>query len=66
VQAVQIDVAKFNIWLTNTAMRGTNPIAGSLPNLQCFNHKGHGIDSIYVYTSVSGASTLPAVRVVNG
>jgi hypothetical protein len=70
VQAVQIDIAKFNIWLTNTATRvdgGTsNQIAGSLWNAPCFDHKGHGINSIYVYNSVSGASTLPAVRVVNG
>ena len=70
VQAVQIDIAKFNIWLTNYATRVdsgiSNQIAGYQWNVQCFNHKGHGINSIFVYNSVSGASTLPAVRVVNG
>jgi len=70
VQAVQIDIAKFNIWLTNTATRAsggiTNQIAGYPWNAQNFTDKGHGINSIYVYNSVSGASTLQAVRVVNG
>jgi hypothetical protein len=70
VQAVQIDIAKFNIWLTNTATRTNNGtptyIAGYPWNVQNFNHKGHGINGIFVYNSVSGASTLPAVRVING
>jgi Tfp pilus assembly protein PilX len=59
VQAVQIDVGKFNNWLTNGV--GTNW------SNQCFQDKGHGIDSIYVYNSVPLTSTiLPAVRLLNG
>ena len=65
VQAVQIDIAKFNIWLTNSA--ATNN--GIFYNTQCqsSSHKSHPIDSIYVYNAVPLTSTtLPAVRVVNG
>jgi hypothetical protein len=65
VQAVQIDIAKFNIWLTNSA--ATNN--GISYNTQCklSTHKSHPIDSIYVYNGVHLTSTtLPAVRVVNG
>ena len=65
VQAVQIDIAKFNIWLTNSA--ATNN--GISYNTQCDlpSHKSHPIDSIYVYNAVPLTSTtLPAVRVVNG
>jgi hypothetical protein len=68
VQAVQIDIAKFNIWLISTATRGStnNYVAGYPWNVDNFADKGHGINSIYVYNSVSGASTLAAVRVING
>jgi len=65
VQAVQIDVAKFNIWLTNTL--ATN--SGYYYNNQCKSstHKSHPIDSIYVYNAVPLTGTaLPAVRVANG
>jgi alpha-tubulin suppressor-like RCC1 family protein len=65
VQAVQINIAKFNIWLTNTAANN----GGSAYNNQCQQpgHKSHPIDSIYVYNAVPlTATTLPAVRVVNG
>ena len=65
VQAVQIDIAKFNIWLTNSA--ATN--SGVFYNSQCrsSSHKSHPIDSIYIYNAVPLTSTtLPAVRVVNG
>ena len=65
VQAVQIDIAKYNIWLTNTA--ATNN--GSYYNSQCTlsSHKSHPIDSIYIYNAVPLTSTtLPAVRVANG
>jgi len=65
VQAVQIDVQKYNIWLTNSA--ATN--SGSSYNTQCqlSSHKSHPIDSIYVYNAVPLTSTtLPAVRVANG
>ena len=65
VQAVQINIAKFNIWLTNTAANN----GGSAYNNQCQqpSHKSHPIDSIYVYNAVPlTATNLPAVRVVNG
>jgi hypothetical protein len=65
VQAVQIDIAKFNIWLTNSA--ATNN--GISYNTQCklSTHKSHPIDSIYIYNAVPlTGTTLPAVRVVNG
>ena len=61
VQAVQIDIAKFNIWLTNSA--ATNN--GISYNTQCelSSHKSHPIDSIYIYNAVPLTSTtLPAVR----
>lgn len=60
VQAVQIDVGKFNAWLTNAT--GGNSI-----NRMSYNDKGSGIRSIYVYNKVpKTASQLPAVRLVNG
>jgi hypothetical protein len=65
VQAVQIDIAKFNIWLTNSAAANN----GISYNTQCLrtDHKSHPIDSIYVYNAVPLTSTtLPAVRVANG
>jgi hypothetical protein len=63
VQAVQIDIQKFNIWLTNAV--ATN--SGLTYNTTCQNHKAHPIDSIYVYNAVRLTSTtLPAVRVANG
>jgi hypothetical protein len=65
VQAVQVDVSKLNVWLTNTATTGGNSI-----NRTSYNDKGNGIRSIYVYNNVQPASgspgTLPAVRMVNG
>jgi hypothetical protein len=63
VQAVQIDVSKFNIWVTNQF--ATN--GGGLYNLFCDFDKGHTIDSIWIYNSVPFTSTtLPSVRCVNG
>jgi hypothetical protein len=65
VQAVQIDIQNFNIWLTNTA--ATNN--GSSYNSTCrlSSHKSHPIDSIYIYNGVPlNGTTLPAVRVANG
>jgi hypothetical protein len=65
VQAVQIDVALFNIWLTNSAASNN----GCYYNSQCRlpGHKSHPIDSIYVFNAVPlTATTLPAVRVANG
>ena len=67
VRAVELDIAKLNNWLTNTAYEGAfwNDVCGGSDG----NHgnKGHPIDSIYVYNNVPmTASQLPAVRVVNG
>lgn len=65
VQAVQIDVSRFNVWLTNSAASNN----GVYYNTQCklSSHKSHPIDSIYVYNAVPlTATTLPAVRLVNG
>ena len=63
VQAVQFDVSKFNLWLTNSAA----PNNGVDFNNQNVADKGHGINSIYVYSGVPvTASNLTAVRVVNG
>ena len=68
VQAIQIDVAKLRAWLTNTASTG-----GAQYNTENIGDKGHGINGIYVYSSVplhGGNPTtigqLPAVRVING
>ncbi len=64
VQAVQIDIAKINIWLTNTAVNG-----GSFYNNQCqqSGHKAHPIDSIFVFNAVPlTGTTLPALRVIDG
>jgi hypothetical protein len=66
VQAVQIDVTKFNIWLTNSTALSNG---GSTYYNQCkqSNHKSHPINSIYVYNSVPlSSTTLPAVRLANG
>jgi hypothetical protein len=66
VQAVQIDVSKFNIWVTNTATNGGSFINANY-NGNNITDKGHPIDSMYVYNAVPPTSTtLPAVRVVNG
>jgi hypothetical protein len=65
VQAVQIDIAKYNIWLTNTPANNGGKTYNDLCNQS--SHKSHPIDSIYVYNAVPLTSTtLPAVRVVNG
>jgi hypothetical protein len=65
VQAVQIDVGKLNVWLTNSTATG-----GNNWNKLSYQDKGNGIRSIYVYNNVQPASgspgTLPAVRMVNG
>jgi len=64
VQAVQIDIAKLQRWLTNRADKTTFGVVADDRIRQDF---GHGIGSIYVYNSVPLTSTrLPAVRLVNG
>jgi hypothetical protein len=65
VQAVQIDIKKYNIWLTNSAATNNGILYNN--NCKLSNHKSHPIDSIYIYNSVPLTSTtLPAVRVNNG
>ena len=62
VQAVQVDVSKLNVWLTNTSTTGGNSI-----NRTSFHDNAHGIRSIYVYNKVpTTGSQLPAVRMING
>src|SRR5579862_1684910 len=62
VQAVQIDVGNLVAWMTNDAPNG-----GILYNFQNWNDKGHGIDSVHVYTDAPLTGTqLPAVRLVDG
>ena len=60
--AVQLDVAKFKAWLTNTTATG-----GNMWNNNNLASKGHGIDSIYIYNSAPFSGTkLPSVRLING
>ena len=67
VEVVQIDIAKFNKWMTNTARNGGSDSQGVNPDPTKLMHSGHHLDSIYVYDSVPlTSSQLPAVRVVNG
>ncbi len=65
VQAVQLDIAKFNQWLTNTAPTGGNQ--WNTLNKTGATSKGRDINSIYIYNKVTLSGTqLPAVRVVSG
>lgn len=67
VEAVQIDIAKFSKWMTNTAPNGGSDAAGVNPDPTKLLHTSHHLDSIYVYNSVPlTSSQMPAVRVVNG
>ncbi len=60
VQAIQINVTKFNKWITNSGQ-------GKVVNSTISTDYGHGIGSIYVYNGVPLSSkTLPAVRLANG
>ena len=62
VQAVQVDVGLLNAWLANTQANG-----GQQYDQINTADKGHGISSIYTYSSVGmNSSTLPAVRVTDG
>ena len=62
VQAVQIDIARFNTWMTNSATNG-----GAYYDIAKLADSGHHIDSVYVYNSVPlTTTTLPAVRVIHG
>ncbi len=65
VQAVQLDIGKFNAWLANTSSRGG--FQYNQLNISGASAKGHAINSIYINNAVPLAGTnLPAVRVVNG
>jgi len=62
VQAVQINVSNFIIWRTNVAVNG-----GSNYNTMKISAVSKGLNSIYVYNSVSNKTgQLPAVRMING
>lgn len=72
VKAVQIDVAKLRMWLTNASGTG-GKYYDDLNYTNSLSAKGHHIDSIYVYNAVpftagskSSDGQLPAVRIVNG
>jgi hypothetical protein len=62
VRAVQMDLKALNRWMTNPVVN-----SGVNYNSLCINHKGHAIDSIYIFNAVPLTATiLPAVRVING
>jgi len=62
VQATQLDVAKFKIWVANTT-----PFGGNGLNTQAKINLNHGLNSFYVLDIRLGSpSLLTAVRVVNG
>ena len=63
IQAVQIDIAALNNYITNYARSNSAYTYDSF----CVTDKGHHIDSIYVYTAVQPTTTMmPAVRLANG
>lgn len=65
VQAVQVNVASLNAWLTNTSAAGGHQY--DQQNTTGSTSKGHEINSIYVYNSAANDnSSLPGVRLVNG
>lgn len=67
VQAVQINVTNFSLWITNTARNGGSDTLGVNPDPKKVLHAGHHLDSLYIYTSVPlTTAQLPAVRLANG
>ena len=67
VQALQIDVGRFNAWLTNPIPNGSGNCGGPYFTNLCNSDTGQQIDGLWVYTSVPmSSSTLPAVRVMDG
>lgn len=63
VKAIQVDVGKFNTWLSTSV----NGRTYNSMNTVGYSSKGHNIDGIYVYNSIPATSSqLPAVRLVNG
>ena len=66
VEAVQLDVAKLEIWMTNAITVNGTAVGGYTYDQTRLSH-GHHIGGVYVYTSVPlTTSQLPAVRVANG
>jgi hypothetical protein len=64
VEAVQIDVAKLNTWLTNQSVPSS---ASGYSYDQTKVLRGHHIGSVYVYNNAAlTTAQMPAVRVVNG
>lgn len=70
VYAVQLDLQKYNIWMTNSGLSpalNASTYGGSNYNYTCNFDKSHPMDSIYIYNAVPlTTKVLPAVRVVNG
>lgn len=65
VQAVEINVAKLGVWLTNDAPTGGRQY--DLMNTSGSTDKNHGINSVYVYNSAANdSSSLPGVRLTDG
>ena len=65
VQAVQVNVANLNAWLASSGSTGGQQYEQL--NTTGSTDKGHGINSIYVYSSVGmNNSTLPGVQLVDG
>ena len=62
VQATEINVGKFNAWLTNTTVKG-----GSALNASAKTATGHGLNSAYTIDQrPNTGGTMSAVRVSNG
>jgi hypothetical protein len=72
VQAVQIDVSLFTLWMNAATLNGgSDSSSGAVDPEGTLRANGVSLDSIYVYTAVpttngSGNYQLPAVRLVNG
>lgn len=65
VQAVQMNIACLNAWLTNSSATGGNQYEQF--NTSGSTSKGHKINSIYVFSDVGlNSNTLPAVRLTAG
>jgi hypothetical protein len=66
VQAVQLSVTNFGIWVTNNSTTNGG-LQYNNQNTSGSSSKGHAINSVYIYNSVPlTSSQLPAVRVAYG
>jgi hypothetical protein len=66
IQAVQLSVTNFGIWVTNNSTTNGG-LQYNNQNTSGSSSKGHAINSVYIYNSVPMTSSqLPAVRVANG